>query len=558
MSSIVSPRSRQSTTAKKPRPIESSDPSFRYQNGSRLHNLNQEDAPYPLSYDREILDLWAIDHALIQKVKHGQLTLRDFKGEIPGRVLDLGTALGDWVIACAGKWPTSTFVGFDMVNIQIPLQYVEPSVANRIQWVNGNFLTSRLPFPDNEFDYVHMQGIGFAIPEPRWHDFLDEVNRVLKPNGTIEILQEDALFPILPKWFTRPLHADRSCALSPPPSGTNTPITSTFATPDDDPHDHALLEHLFNAVFESRFINPKPSSILPVYFSSTFRHVKSPPLLQFPMPPIAPLMPLPGQQLPPPAVSDAITSDPTDPCCFFMPTPPSPTAHDSSSSTTKSSTVLSDFNFSRPPSSLGAPSSRTSVSSIAPTVLQRIPSTTSVHSIAPSSSRQPKHPSLALLSPMAESSIIGGEASVVELFPIPEFEKLEDKVLYMQLYRAAGLVFATKEAMWDELAKLVEKEDALLKLYGWRDEDFPNLQLNRKRFETLYQRYKDDMHVRLSLWHSLTKTGWTFPRREPLTGPELAEEERLRQMILESRRDACAQDFDAPSRTIRLLIGVKG
>lgn len=80
---------------------------------------------------------------------------------------------------------------------------------------------------------------------------------------------------------------------------------------------------------------------------------------------------------------------------------------------------------------------------------------------------------------------------MVELFPIPEFEKLEDKVLYMQLYRAAGLVFATKEAMWDELAKLVEKEDALLKLYGWRDEDFPNLQLNRKRFETLYQRYKE-------------------------------------------------------------------
>lgn len=77
-------------------------------------------------------------------------------------------------------------VGYDLVDVQVDLQYVEPSVANRIEWMHGNLcvtpelllvsrrrtdasasLTERLPFDDNEFDFVHIFGIGLSVPEDK-------------------------------------------------------------------------------------------------------------------------------------------------------------------------------------------------------------------------------------------------------------------------------------------------------------------------------------------------------------------------------------------------------
>lgn len=66
-----------------------------------------------------------------------------------------------------------------------------------------------------------------------------------------------------------------------------------------------------------------------------------------------------------------------------------------------------------------------------------------------------------------------------------------------------------------------------------------------------------DMQVRMSLWHSLVKAGWPYPRRELLSPIEFAEEEKLRQAILEARRNATEQEFAIPTRSIRLLLGVK-
>ena len=65
------------------------------------------------------------------------------------------------------------------------------------------------------------------------------------------------------------------------------------------------------------------------------------------------------------------------------------------------------------------------------------------------------------------------------------------------------------------------------------------------------------MHVRISLWHSATKYGWQYPRRDPLSKAELVEEERLRRTIIEARKLAKDDDFDTPSRAMRLLVGVK-
>jgi hypothetical protein len=37
-------------------------------------------------------------------------------------------------------------VGFDLVNVQLPLKMVDPSIADRIQWMHGNlYVLSDLP-----------------------------------------------------------------------------------------------------------------------------------------------------------------------------------------------------------------------------------------------------------------------------------------------------------------------------------------------------------------------------------------------------------------------------
>lgn len=148
--------------------------------------------------------------------------------------------------------------------------------------------------------------------------------------------------------------------------------------------------------------------------------------------------------------------------------------------------------FDQPPSPYGThpSSSRSSLSSLTPTILQRIPSGISVQSV-PSTTKKAVHPSPYMSSSLAGSNVLGGEESVNELFPAREFNVLEDKSLYMQLYRAAGTVYALKEAMWDELEKMVLRGDPFLEMYGWEDDDYRSERLSRRRFDALFQRYRE-------------------------------------------------------------------
>jgi hypothetical protein len=108
--------------------------------------------------------------------------------------------------------------------------------------------------------------------------FPKEVNRILGPGGAVEVMEDgmlpllthfklrnnqgpDIIFPKLPRWFTSPF---RQKARRPVPDLSNenprdveTPSSkNSRCTPA---HDHALLESLYNSVFEHRFINLRPT-----------------------------------------------------------------------------------------------------------------------------------------------------------------------------------------------------------------------------------------------------------------------------------------------------------
>ncbi|OCH94707.1 hypothetical protein OBBRIDRAFT_769045 [Obba rivulosa] len=543
--------------------------------GSRFHAYGRDKAPYPLPFDREVLELWCIDHALINQAC-SNVSFVDFKGNTPKRCLDLGTGLGDWTVDAAKLWPDCTFVGFDLVNVQIPLFTLHESIASRIKWVHGNFLRTRLPFDDDEFDHIRIQGVSFGIPENKWVWLYEELRRVLKHGGTIEHLEADAIFPILPRWFTDPLHARTRCLASSSSSSSSDSqqsLRTPAADPDRTSHEYELLEKLFYEVFENRFINPIASAIVPRYFSAVFSHVVSPPVLAFPMPPLPPLEPFPGipngsatsagsdTSLTSPHPSTSLQIDTSEET--LTPVPSLATPERSSSSAVDN--VSADPQPEPPPEKVTSPRRPPSVASITSSIASpssvsssAVPSLSSSPSTSTSSaacdeprvSGTPERPAVVSLN-AEESSSIGG----VELFPMKELSSLDEHSLYMQLYRAAGIVFATREAMWEELAEKVVKRDKTLHLYGWGDADF-TIDASRRKFDALMGSYMSDMRARIALWHSLVKNGWEYPRRDPLSKAEAVEEERLRHDILEARRVAKEKELTTFCRQVRLAVGM--
>ncbi|KAG1754879.1 uncharacterized protein EDB91DRAFT_1233702 [Suillus paluster] len=536
---------------------------FLNKHGHRHHSFDQEKAPYPLSYDRQVLELESIDHSFVMHVKKSVSVVGFPDHSSPKRSLDLGCGGGTWIVEAAKEWPDCQFVGFDLVDVQVPLSLLEPDVANRVMWVHGNFLTTKLPFDDDEFDHVHMHGLGRGIPENKWGVLFEEVNRILRPGGVIEVLEHDILFPTLPTWFTAPLRARNKRSDSVHyPNGSHHRIDKLPSSQPDVaplPHDHALLESLYYAVFENRFINLRPTAILPIHFTSTFRRVISAPIVHFRMPALPPLQALP-QPLPPNALlmEASLSSDRSETTSQpQVPLTPRPLAvsfsstHSSATSKSASSGESSLFS-SMDGSTVSHPT--TSPADCSPDSPALSCNTT--NTLGSETAHVVKKPLYIVDSSAAESTSMGVGPSH-SLIPLDEIDKLNERSLAMQLYWSYQSVLACQESMYEELVDRTRNRTGELAEFGWdTDQDLSELE-SRTKFEILVDRYKRDMQARISLWCSLAELGWSVPPREAMSKAELVEEERLYRAMLEARRLASEEDLHTPCRSVRIFVGYK-
>ncbi|OSD03293.1 hypothetical protein PYCCODRAFT_1477156, partial [Trametes coccinea BRFM310] len=543
---------------------------FVYRHGSKLHAYDRDKAPYPCSFDRDVVELQCLDNSMIVESK-GSASFIDFKDKPPKRCLDIGTGLGLWVISSAKAWPESTFVGLDMVNVQIPLQALDADVAERIEWVHTNILRNKLPFDDDEFDHVHIQDLALGIPENKWHTVFEEIRRVMRPGATIEIVEEDAIFPVLPRWYTDPLRAHGRGPSTLYPGAVQQHLTypSSYDT-SKLAHEHELLEMLFNDVWANRFINPMPSSCVPGYFAAFFDRVLSPPVLNFSTPPLAPFAPLPGMES---AVNHALqaskngtsgtgsafsllspvlTDQTLDRSISHSPTSTQPTSVGSFKDTVSPSPSLHSLReASANGGTNGAPRAtrRNSEAHSVRSMTSLGPSHSSSGSAGPGSAgpgsaKASRRPSVMLFASSEESTSLGGEHAI-DLIPFDTVQAQEEHSQFMHLYRAVTFVLSTKEAMWDELCARVAARDPELERFGWREGDWSE-QASRARFELAVDQYQrcvgldlsfalvrvgaltsgccSDMRGRIALWHSLVRNGWELPRRDPLSKAEVAEE----------------------------------
>lgn len=241
--------------------------------------------------------------------------------------------------------------------------------------------------------------------------------------------------------------------------------------------------------------------MIPVVFSTYFRQVVSPPVLHFPMPPLAPLAPFPqrsGTQRP----TNETTSDPLDATRYFIPASDEeeaispiegkkPELHIDISGPSSSSSYASDApptpttpihqtHHHHPSSPLASVSSlpsspdrtrRTSTSSTT--------TTTSVRSAAILNSTSTWTTRL--------GRTLGAEAA--ELFKIDKLSRMGHETLFMHLHQAAGMVLGAREAMWGELLRRLRARDPALARFGWGAPGAVEAEW-RERFDAYVARYE--------------------------------------------------------------------
>ena len=159
-----------------------------------------------------------------------------------------------------------------------------------------------LPFPDNHFDLVEIRRIARGVPEDKWAPLFEEISRVLKPDGAIELVEEELLFP----GGSEPCNCHHALGSEADETPIGSPVfltdpsalsTSGLASPSmffhsapestpKDPHDHSALEAAYNDMHAARFINLSPVSLLANILVQYFKDVRSHPplLLTFPPP----------------------------------------------------------------------------------------------------------------------------------------------------------------------------------------------------------------------------------------------------------------------------------
>lgn len=164
----------------------------------------------------------------------------------------------------------------------------------------------RLPFPDNHFDLVEIRRIARGVPEDKWASVFEEVSRVLTPDGAIELVEEELLFP----GGSEPCNCHHALGsdTNETPVGSPVLLASPSAAPEGlsengltspslffhsapestpkDPHDHSALEAAYNDMHAARFINLSPVSLLANVLVQYFKDVRSHPpvLVTFPPP----------------------------------------------------------------------------------------------------------------------------------------------------------------------------------------------------------------------------------------------------------------------------------
>ncbi|KAJ3067964.1 hypothetical protein HDU98_008870 [Podochytrium sp. JEL0797] len=105
------------------------------------------------------------------------------------KVLDIGCANGAWMDSLF-TYEGGLDCEYHGVDISEDTHTWMPVSGAKFKKAN---VLERLPYDDNEFDYVHMRLLIGGIPKSKWVQAIQELLRVTKPGGCIELCEMDGL-----------------------------------------------------------------------------------------------------------------------------------------------------------------------------------------------------------------------------------------------------------------------------------------------------------------------------------------------------------------------------
>lgn len=149
--------------------------------------------PYALPADGEEVNRLDFQHYMLRFAFQGNYAAPI---QAPASILDAGTGTGRWAIEMAQTFPHANVIGVDVKPPAMDERAsTRPDTDLRPQnysFVPGNLLEG-LPFADRTFDYVHQRLLFTAIPHDRWPSVLQELIRVTRPGGWIELVDSIGL-----------------------------------------------------------------------------------------------------------------------------------------------------------------------------------------------------------------------------------------------------------------------------------------------------------------------------------------------------------------------------
>jgi SAM-dependent methyltransferase len=144
--------------------------------------------PYPLPKDMGEINRLDFQHFLLRTGLRGNYASPVRQ---PADILDVGCGSGRWAMEMAALFPNARVVGLDLVpppdDVVTMGEGLDTRPANYV-FTAGNVLEG-LPFADQSFDFVHQRLLITAIPSDRWPAVIQELVRVTRLGGWVELAE---------------------------------------------------------------------------------------------------------------------------------------------------------------------------------------------------------------------------------------------------------------------------------------------------------------------------------------------------------------------------------
>ncbi|CAG8649429.1 16779_t:CDS:2, partial [Dentiscutata erythropus] len=165
---------------------------FLYIDGRRFHNL--ENVVYPLPNDDDEVDRLHFRHFLTKNVWKSNFSapINHILTNPETKILDVGCGAASWSFDMATTYPLINIIGID-----ISQQQATQIKPKNFTFVKANVLDG-IPFKDNTFDYIFQRNLMRAYTEQDWPRVVNELVRVLKPGGYLELMERSMLYNMGP------------------------------------------------------------------------------------------------------------------------------------------------------------------------------------------------------------------------------------------------------------------------------------------------------------------------------------------------------------------------